>query len=258
MSAPQFENIEIAVDGAIGHLMLNNPKKLNPLSPTTLQAIAEAANWFDEQADVKVVIVGGHGRAFSAGADLSGFKNVDLSTRRGFADHGRRMAEALETMRPLAIARLQGWCVGGGLVVAAACDLRVAADTARFSIPEVDLGIGLAWGGIPRLVREIGPAMTKELVLTCREFSPAEAKACGFLNRVVDESELEACVDELARSLAGKAGYPLTITKRHVNAVTAQAFGTVRAWSDADALLTAFVDPECDEVRKAYLQSRGR
>ena len=70
-------------------------------------------------------------------------------------------------MRALTIARIQGWCVGGGLVLAAACDLRLAADTARFSIPEVDLGIPLAWGGIPRLVREIGPALTKELVLTC-------------------------------------------------------------------------------------------
>ena len=67
--------------------------------------------------------------------------------------------------------------MGGGLVLAAACDLRIAAASARFSIPEIDLGIPLAWGGIPRLVREIGPALTKELVITCREFSPQEAQA---------------------------------------------------------------------------------
>ena len=82
---------------------------------------------------------------------------------------------------------MHGWCVGGGLVLAAVCDLRVAGRSARFSIPEVELGIPLAWGGIPRLVREIGPALTKELVMTCREFGPDEAKAAGFLNRVVDD-----------------------------------------------------------------------
>jgi len=95
-------------------------------------------------------------------------------------------------------------------VLAAACDLRVATDTARFSIPEVDLGIGLAWGGIPRLVREIGPALTKELVLTCREFDPAEAKAAGFVNRVVSTDRLAAEVNELASTLASKARYPLS------------------------------------------------
>ena len=71
------------------------------------------------------------------------------------------------------------------MVLAAVCDLRLAAETARFRIPEVELGIPLAWGGIPRLVREIGPALTKELVMTCRDFGPDEARAAGFLNRVV-------------------------------------------------------------------------
>ena len=96
------------------------------------------------------------------------------------------MAEAIESMRAITIARIHGHCVGGGCGAGGACDLRVAADTTRFSIPEVDLGIPLAWGGIPRLVREIGPAMTKELVLSCRPFSAEEARGLGFVNRVVD------------------------------------------------------------------------
>jgi enoyl-CoA hydratase/carnithine racemase len=141
-------------------------------------------------------------------------------------------------------------------VLAAACDLRVAADDARFSIPEVDLGIPLAWGGIPRLVREIGPALTKELVLTCRPFDAAEAKAAGFLNRVVPADELDASVLALARSLAAKASHALFSTKRHVNAVTDQMVGTMRSWSDADGLVTAFSDPECADARRAYLRAR--
>ena len=156
-------------------------------------------------------------------------------------------------MRALAIAEIQGWCVGGGLVLAAACDLRIVAENTRFSIPEVDLGIPLAWGGIPRLVREIGPALTKELVLTCRPFDAAEAKSAGFVNRIVPADELSATVQGLAESLSQKASLTLLATKRHVNAVTDQMVGTMRSWSDADGLAVALGDPECAEARRRYL-----
>jgi enoyl-CoA hydratase/carnithine racemase len=168
------------------------------------------------------------------------------------------MAEAVEGMRALTIARIQGWCVGGGLVLAAACDLRIAAASARFSIPEIDLGIPLAWGGIPRLVREIGPALTKELVITCREFSPQEAQAAGFLNRVVADGELDAAVQALAAQVAAKPAMPVAATKSHVNAVTAQMVGSMRAWSDADSLVGGLLDPECAAARAAYASARGR
>jgi enoyl-CoA hydratase/carnithine racemase len=253
-----FETVRAEIDGNLGRLTLDRPKQLNPLSTTTLIELAAAARWFDEQPDVKVVIVGGAGRAFSAGADLASFTGPQDGSMREAADRGREMAEALENMRALTIASIRGWCVGGGLVLAAACDLRVAAEDARFSIPEVDLGIPLAWGGIPRLVREIGPALTKELVLTCRPFEATEAKAAGFLNRLVPAEELDDSVLELARSLASKASHALSSTKRHVNAVTDQMVGTMRSWSDADGLVTAFNDAECAHARRDYLQARSR
>jgi enoyl-CoA hydratase/carnithine racemase len=251
-----FETLLTKVDGAIGHLTLNRPAKLNPLSTTALTELAAAARWFDEQSAVKVVVVSGAGRAFSAGADLASFGGPQEGSAREAADRGREMADALESMRALSIAAIQGWCVGGGLVLAAACDLRVAAQDARFSIPEVDLGIPLAWGGIPRLVREIGPALTKELVLTCRPFDAAEAKAAGFLNRLVPPEELDSSVRALAESLAAKASHALFSTKRHVNAVTDQMVGTMRSWSDADGLVTAFGDDECAAARRDYLRAR--
>ena len=255
---PDFDTLAVSVDGAVGRLTLNRPDKLNPLSWQCLAEIAAAARWFDTQPAVKAVIVTGAGRAFSAGADLSTFSSrMEVSTREA-ADHGRKMADALEAMDAIAIAGIQGWCVGGGLVVAAACDLRVAASDAMFSIPEVDLGIPLAWGGIPRLVREIGPALTKELVLTCRPFDAAEAKSAGFLNRVVPADQLAATVDELASLIAAKAAHAIFSTKRHVNAVTDQMVGTMRSFADADGLVTAFNDPECATARNAYLEQRSR
>jgi enoyl-CoA hydratase/carnithine racemase len=255
-AAPEFENLLVEVEGAVGRLTLNRPAKRNALSTATLEEIARAAGWFDEQAGVRVVVVQGAGGHFSAGADLASFGGGRAP--RSAADAGRVMADALEAMRPLAIASIRGWCVGGGLVVAAACDLRLAADEARFSIPEVDLGIPLAWGGIPRLVREIGPALTKELVITCRVFDAAEAHRAGFLNRIVPDGQLDAEVDQLVANVASKAPLAVEATKRHVNAVTSQMVGTGRAWSDADSLITALHDDDCRDARNAYLARHTR
>ena len=252
-----FETLEVAANGAIGELWLNRPERLNALSLTTLKELALAARWFDEQPAVRAVIVGGRGRAFSAGADLNSFPDVGGDDVRNAADAGRLMADALENMRAITVARIQGWCVGGGLVLAAACDLRVAADDARFSIPEVDLGIPLAWGGIPRLIREIGPALTKELVITCREFHAAEAKNIGFINRVVADSELDEEVRLLAAQVAAKPAMPTASTKAQVNAISAQMVGTMRSAGDADSLISGLLDPECIRVREAYIKARG-
>lgn len=257
--AMTFTMIEAGSDGARGWLELKRPEKRNALSLATLVELAEAARWFDARPEVKVVVVSGRGRSFSAGVDLSTFVAPDLDvSERDAADLGRAMADAVEAMAAVTIARIHGHCVGGGLVLAAACDLRVAADDTHFSIPEVDLGIPLAWGGIPRLVREIGPALTKELVLTCRPFSADEAHAAGFVNRVVPADRIDAEVDALAAQLAAKSALTLRATKRHVNAVTAAAVGIDRSWSDADSLVSALHDPESRAAAVAYLERFGR
>lgn len=257
-TTPTFAHLALIVNGDVGVLALNRPGKLNPLSTAAMEEIIAAARWFDAQSEVKVVIVRGNGRVFSSGADTTAFGTATGSlmnqrSPRDDADTGRRMADAVEAMQAVTVARIQGWCVGGGLVLAAACDLRVAAADTTFSIPEVDLGIPLAWGGIPRLIREIGPALTKELVMTCRPFGADEALRAGFLNRVVPTDRLDAEVDQLVAQLASKATYALLATKRHVNAVTAQMVGIDRAWADADALVAGLRDPEGREKQAAYL-----
>jgi enoyl-CoA hydratase/carnithine racemase len=256
MPSASFDTIIATADGPIGQLTLNRPSKLNPLSTRTLLEIAAAARWFDDNRSVKVVIVSGAGTTFSAGADLSAFGNDSGDaglTPREAADTGREMAEAVERMRAVTIAAIRGHCVGGGLVLAAACDLRIAADDTYFSIPEIDLGIPLAWGGIPRLVREIGPAMTRELVLTCRPFTSAEAQALGFLNRVAPTDEVLAQAERLAEDLATKSSLTLQVTKRHVNAVLESMSDAGRNLADADSLVTALHDPESRKRGAEYL-----
>ena len=253
---PRFDTVQVEVDGRIGRLTLDQPTKLNPLGTVPLREIAEAAQWFDTTT-ASIVIVTGTGRAFSSGFDLREFAGGSTNgSSRDQADLGRRMAEAMERMSPLTIAAVKGPCVGGGVVLAAACDLRVAADDTVFTIPEVDLGIPLAWGGIPRLVREIGPAMTRELVLTCRPFDAHEAKTIGFVNRVVPRSELESEVDALAEQLAAKAPSVVRATKRQVHEALEDTTPTVGAWADADLLGAAMRDPEARAAASAYLAAR--
>lgn len=250
--------LTIETEGSLARITLARPEKLNALSPELLQALVDAARRLDAQPEVKVAILAGAGRSFCAGFDLGAFvaQEADGHTR-ATADLGRRMAEAVTATRAVTIAALHGHCVGGGVVLAAACDLRLAAEDAVFSIPELELGIPLAWGGIPRLVREIGPAMTKELVLTCRPFSAAEAHALGFVNRVVPADALAGEARALAATLAERSSLTLAATKAHVNAVAEELASTAGAVRDADVLLAAVGDEESRAAAARYLEGRA-
>jgi enoyl-CoA hydratase/carnithine racemase len=262
VTLPELETVRLAVEGALGRITLQRPDRLNAVGATMMRDLIAAARFFDGAPEVRVVILSGAGRAFCAGADLqdspiggaSARSGKSWAERREIGQLGLRMADALEAMHAVTIAQVHGYAVGGGLVLAAVCDLRVAADDAVFSIPEVELGIPLAWGGIPRLVREIGPALTKELVITCRRFTPAEAKAAGFLNRVVPASQLVAEAESLAARILEMPTVPVTITKEHVNSVARAMGAGTTAFADGDALMAAAFDPESLAAGQRYLE----
>lgn len=255
----EFETVTVRAEGQVGYLILDRPDRLNAMNAAMLREITHAAQWFNDQHNVRVVILHGAGNAFSAGADL---KDPPLATaapgsglswghRREIGQLGLRMIEAVESMRAVTIAQVHGAAVGGALVLMTACDMRIVADDATLSVPEVDLGAPLAWGGIPRLVREIGPAMTKELVMTCREFSATEAKLVGLVNRVVKSSKLVAEGEHLATTLSRKPTAPVAITKDHVNAVT-RSIAADTGFADGDTLLGVIQDPEAQAAMRAY------
>ena len=257
IAQPQFETLIVEVEGRIGRVTLNRPEKLNALSRELMTEIVQLGTWLKLREDIRVVILSGAGRTFCAGFDLNDFSSAsDGESPRQAADLGRLATNALTDVPQLTIAAVHGHCVGGGVVFVAACDLRVATTETTFIIPEVDLGIPLAWGGIPRLVREIGPALTKELVLTCRPFGADEAKSIGFINQVVPPGDLETTVTELAENLASKTLYSLHSTKQQVNAVMEEIAGTGRSAGDADMLVYAMRDPESREATARYLAQR--
>lgn len=251
----EFETLQLATDPPVARLTLNRPERLNALSPQMLGELIEAARRVGESPAVKVVVIAGAGRAFSAGFDLDAAGEGPVGAR---ADLGRQMAEAITRIPAITIAAIHGHCVGGALVLACACDIRIAAENTRFAIPEVDFGIPLAWGGIPRLVRELGPALTKELVLSCRPFSAAEARAFRLLNRTVGEAELAGEVEDMARSLAAKSALLIRHTKQHVDAVVEEAYSTGQSFRDAAVTVAALDDAESREAAGRYLRERGR
>ena len=268
-SAPEFETLSVAVTDGIGRLTLEQPNRLNPLGSLALAEIIEAAAWFD-RTPTTVVVVTGAGRGFSAGFDLAEFGGGDGPARftdpgglvptdgRARTDLGRRMAGAVESMNAVTIASIHGPCVGGGFVLAAVCDLRVASDDTRFSIPEVDLGMPLTWGAIPRMVRELPAAIVRELVLTCRPFDADEAHRIGFVNHVVPRGDLDGHVDAMASALAAKAPMVLRATKRQVNEALDRVATTARAWAEADLLEAALRDPDARAAAARYLEERAR
>jgi len=240
-------------DGAVATLTLDRPAVLNALSVELLGELTDRCEELRSDDAVRVVVLRGAGRVFSAGADLATFSHLvaDGPAARAAAGAGAAAATALEALPQVTLAAIHGRCVGGAVVLAAACDLRIAADDTRFSIPEVDLGIPLAWGGIPRLLRELPPAVVRDLVLTCREFDAAEAAALGLLSRVVPAGGLDAAVADLAAELAAKPRLPVRATLAAVAA--GLGIGAPHGWSDADALLSAIRDPESRQAGEAYV-----
>ena len=247
----EFISVDIGDD--IATITLDRPKRRNALTLTMLSDLMAATSTV-AASEARVVILSGAGKGFTAGMDLATFSrgplmDADPDRRYDAAHLGRATIDALASIPQVSIAALHGHVVGGGVVLAAACDLRIADEATTFSIPEIDVGIPLAWGGLERLVAEIGPSRTKEIVMTGRQFSASEAHTWGLVNTVVpDGDSLEAAMD-LASVIATKARFPITTTKRHIAEIVAG--DTTR--DDALGLVAAIEDPESAAARADYL-----
>ena len=166
------------------------------------------------------------------------------------------MLEAWGALDAITIAAVQGACVGGGMLLAGACDLRVASSDASFFIPELDLGIPLAWGGVPRLVRLLGPTLAMELVLDGTRFDAAQALAWRFVNRVVDAHALADEARQWAERLARHPPSVLRAIKRRFTGAVEALSPTAGSECDADDLLAALRDPQAQEAMRTYLLKR--
>ena len=177
-------------DGLVLRVWLNRPANLNSLTAGVLEELIELFGSLRPRPEVRVVVLGGVGRSFSAGADRD-MLNDALATHRispgheawWIADLGRRAARAIEDAAAATVARLHGYVAGGAAVLALACDIRVAADDTLIWLPEVSPGIPLTWGGLPRLIQEAGAARARQLVLAGDKIGAEVAREMGAAAR---------------------------------------------------------------------------
>ena len=250
------------VDGAIGYLTLNRPKRLNAINDALMSEMIEALGWLDAHPELRVLILRGAGRAFSAGADLKeipgGPSRPESGNswifRRRFGQLGRRLLDAIQSMQAVTIAQVHGAAVGGGVLLMAACDLRIVASGTVMFIPEVDIGTHYSWGAVPLLLRELGPAITRELILTCRRFTPEEALAWRWINRVSSIDRVAEDSAQLAQELAAKPSVPVAITKDHINAIMRVMSAGTTAYADGDLAMAMAMDKESQKAGAAYAE----
>jgi enoyl-CoA hydratase/carnithine racemase len=241
-----YETLLVERDHRLSGLMtvtLNRPEKLNAINVEMHDDLQQVCRELQDDHQTRVVILTGAGRAFSSGADLgsvrAGQPEGDLD-RRLRVHAGGRTSAMLERLEQVTIGALNGITIGGAVVFASCMDLRIAAKSSWFSIPEVELDLPLTWQALPRLMRELGPARTKELVMTCDRFSSAEALQWGFLNRVVADSQVMAASRKLAAKLLSMDPLTLAMTKSATSALARMMVPEEVNWSDADVMLLSY------------------
>jgi enoyl-CoA hydratase/carnithine racemase len=243
----RYETLEIEERGPVAAVWLARPERRNALNGRALEEIEDCFGAFQTRFETRVVVLGGRGPSFCAGADrrdppgarMAASSGATPRERRYAAQLGLRAARAIERCEALTIARIHGHAIGGGFVLALACDFRVAAEGSVLQIPEVDLGLPLTWGALPRLVQEIGAARAREWILLCDRIDAAAAREAGALHRVVPAEGLDAAVAELAARLAAKPEAAVHMTKTQLRAcAAAAALGDVTE-ADGDLLYAA-------------------
>lgn len=217
--------VRLERDGPIATIRLSRPEKRNALSPREHNAIQALCEELRADFETRVVLLTGEGPAFSAGADLAepreqGVPANDLE-RRHRARIGDRTVAAIDSLDQITIAAINGPCVGGGAVLAFACDIRVMSRDAWISIPEVELGIPLTWGALPLLIREIGPSRTIELVTTCERIEAERALSYGLVGHVADDALAKA--REIGSRIVRQPPIPVAMTKTTVRALRRSA-----------------------------------
>ena len=252
--ADDLITVETRADG-VALVLLQNPP-LNALSRAVLAALAGTAARLADDPAVNAVVVAGDGKAFAAGADISEFSDGEAA--RDIGAHFRRAFDAVAAIPRPVIAAVHGVALGGGLELAMACDLRIAADTARVGQPEILLGIIPGAGGTQRLSRLVGPARAKELIWSGRQVKAEEALVIGLVDRVVPADELRDRALEWAAAFAQGAVVAMGLAK---DAIDRGLDGTLAAGIDleADAFVEVFgTDDAATGVQSFREQGPGK
>jgi enoyl-CoA hydratase/carnithine racemase len=234
------DNVQVTRDGVIATVTLNRPDRRNSLSDAMLTDLSAAFSALRDDAESRVVIVTGAPPVFSAGADAPHARaKTDEERRQLFQSRKsqfRRLFERantlLENLEQATICMINGHAVGGGWGLTLACDFRLAAEEAQLWIPEVDLGVPLGVASTTRFVRLVGPARAKEIIMSCRRYTAAEAQALGLVHQVVPGAELGKAATAFANMLAVKPFRAMAEMKARINTIARTGIPEVNAMTE--------------------------
>lgn len=245
-------------EGAIGWLQFDNLAKHNAISMEMAEAMPGVMAGLEQDEAVRVIVLSGAGtRAFAAGSDISGFDDVrsDPVKNRRYNQVNEASYQAVYACSKPTIAMIRGYCIGGGLDFAASCDIRIAADDAKFAVPAGRLGLGYGHEGILRLGRVMGLAQARDMFLTARRLDAAEALAARLVHRVVPALDLESAVRAYAQSIADNA--PLTLAALKGGFLEYEKPAQLRDVDRMQALIDAcFASEDYREGRQAFAEKR--
>ena len=246
-----YEAILVETRGRVGLVRLNRPKALNALSSRLVAELSQVLDGFEADADISCVVLTGNEKAFAAGADIKEMQSLSFveAYSRDFIAAWDRVARF---RKPL-IAAVAGYALGGGCEVAMMCDFIIAADTAKFGQPEINLGVMPGAGGTQRLARFVGKAKAMDLILTGRMMDAAEAERCGLVSRVVPAARLLDEALQAAERMAQLSLPSLMMAKEAVNRAfettlqegirfERRVFHSMFATEDQKEGMTAFVE----------------
>lgn len=241
-------------DGSIATIVISNPAKRNAMSPEMWTAFGAALDSVDADPAIRAIVITGHGdQAFVSGADISRL-DPQASVNGAPAESAMPYMAPLRCTKPV-IAKIRGYCFGGGLGLAAACDLRFCSENAEFRMPAARLGLGYSYVGVRRFVTLLGEANTLDLFMSARRFDAAEALRMGFVARIVPSAELDAAVADYCTMLAENAPLTLQAAKRTVREILKDP--GERDTAAAQALIDrALGSADVKEGRQAFLEKR--
>jgi enoyl-CoA hydratase/carnithine racemase len=246
-------------DGGIAWLVLRNPARLNALRLEMWQAIPALVEELAADPSVRVLVIRGDGdAAFASGADISEFAThrKDATSARAYETMTANAFEALGSFARPVVAMIHGVCIGGGLAVAAAADLRIAADDARLALPPARLGLGYHLKGVERLVHIVGAPAATEMFFTARQYGADEALRIGLVNQVVPKAELEAFTRTYVGTIAKNAPLTLRAAKQTIAAVLRGASDQDRKAID-EMIASCFESADYAEGVRAFLEKRA-
>jgi enoyl-CoA hydratase len=209
-ATPEEKNVAI--------ITLNRPEVLNALNMDILKELDNVLEEIRKDDKIRAVIIMGAGRAFSSGADLTGPTGAEEIRERLI--FGQKVYDKIEEFEKPVIAAIHGYCLAGGLELSLACDIRIAAEDARFGLVEINRGLLPAWGGLIRLPRTVGKTYAAEIILTAQRIDAKEAYRMGLVNKLVPQNELKSTAMGMAGTLAMNAPIPIRLAKK----IMAKAF----------------------------------